>query len=144
MIVGEMLNDLNLHDRFQSMIQDLNITEQTFECCLKEIATVLLEDSMNHGRLITLLLFSRELDSYHSMHSTSWYRRSMLIETLHNIFLEYSNRIYKNQGYYFLEYSFILLLFSCLLILFWLNKRIWNMKMVLFLKNLLIPLACTG
>ena len=118
MIIGEMSNDLNLHDRFQSMIQDLNITEQTFECCLKEIATVLLEDSTNHGRLVTLLLFSRELDSYHSMHSTSWYRRSMLIETLHNIFLEYSNRIYKNQGYYFLEYSFILLLFSCLLILF--------------------------
>ena len=118
MIIGEMSNDLNLHDRFQSMIQDLNITEQTFECCLKEIATVLLEDSMNHGRLVTLLLFSRELDSYHSMHSTSWYRRSMLIETLHNIFLEYSNRIYKNQGYYFLEYSFILLLFSFLLILF--------------------------
>ena len=88
MITGEMSNDLNLHDRFQSMIQDLNITEQTFECCLKEIATVLLEDSMNHGCLVTLLLFSRELDSYHSMHS-AWYRRSMLIETLHNIQKQY-------------------------------------------------------
>ena len=118
MITGEMSNDLNLHDRFQSMIQDLNITEQTFECCLKEIATVLLEDSMNHGRLVTLLLFSRELDSYHSMHSTSWYRRSMLIETLHNIFLEYSNRIYRKKCYYFCKYSLLLLVFSLILILF--------------------------
>ena len=118
MITGEMSNDLNLHDRFQSMIQDLNITEQTFECCLKEIATVLLEDSMNHGCLATLLLFSRELDSYYSMHSTSWYRRSMLIETLHNIFLEYSNRIYKKQCYDFCKYSLLLLVFSLILILF--------------------------
>ena len=118
MIVGEMSNDLNLHDRFQSMIKDLNITEQTLECCLKEIATVLLEDSNNHGCLAILLLFSRELDSYHSMHSGKWYRRSMLIETLHNIFLEYSNKIYKNKGYYFLECSFILFVFSFILLLF--------------------------
>ena len=109
--------DLSLQNHLKSMVKDLNITEQTLECCLKEIATVLLEDSVNYGCLVSLLLFSREFDSYHSTHSV-WYRRYMLIETLHDIFLEYSNRIYKNQGYYFLEYSFILLLSSFLIILF--------------------------
>ena len=113
----EISKELNLQDRFQSMAQDLNITEETLEYCLKEIATVLLEDSTNYGCLVTLLLFSRELDSYHSTYST-WYRRRMMIEALHNIFLEYSNRMYKKQVHYFWEYALILFVFSLILILF--------------------------
>ena len=112
----EMSKDLRLQARFQSMIQDLNISEQTLECCLKEIATSLLEDSMNTGYLVSLLLFSRELDSFHLTYS-AWYRRDMLIETLHNIFLEYTNRLYK-KCYYFLRYPLVLLVFFLILILF--------------------------
>ena len=119
----EISQDLSLQNRFKSLVKDLNITEQTLECCLKEIATVLLEDSVNYGCLVSLLLFSREFDSYHSTHSV-WYRRYMLIETLHDIFLEYSNRLYKKQCYYFCKYSLLLLVFSLILILFWLKKKI--------------------
>ena len=112
-ILGISQDDLmSLQNRFKSsLVKDLNITEQTLECCLKEIATVLLEDSVNYGCLVSLLSFSREFDSYHSTHSV-WYRRCMLIETLHDIFLEYSNRIYKKQCYYFCKHSLLLLVFS--------------------------------
>ena len=113
----EISQDLSLQNRFKSLVKDLNITEQTLEYCLKEIATVLLEDSVNYGCLVSLLLFSREFDSYHSTHSV-WYRRYMLIETLHDIFLEYSNRLYKKQCYYFYKYSLLLLVFSLILISF--------------------------
>ena len=109
-ILGISQDDLmSLQNGFKSssLVKDLNITEQTLECCLKEIATVLLEDSVNYGCLVSLLLFSREFDSYHSTHSV-WYRRYMLIETLHDIFLEYS----KKQCYYFCKYSLLLLVFS--------------------------------
>ena len=106
----EMAEDLNFRDRFHSMIQDLNITEQTLDCCLKEIATVLLEDSANIGCLVSFLLFSIELDSFHSTYS-AWYRRDMLIETLHNILLDYNfkSNIYK-KSYYFWRSPIILLL----------------------------------
>ena len=74
---------------------------------------VILEDSMNTGYLVSLLFFSEELDSFHSTYS-AWYRRDMLIETLHNIFLEYTNRLYK-KCYYFLSsftgFFLILILF---------------------------------
>ena len=110
-VILEMSKDLCVQARFQSMIQDLNIySEQTLECCLTETAAELLKDSMNTGYLVSLLLFSRELDSFHSTYS-AWYRRDMLIETLHNIFLAYTNRLYKKY-YHFLRYPIVLLAFS--------------------------------
>ena len=39
----EISQDLSLQNRFKSLVKDLNITEQTLECCLKEIATVYLK-----------------------------------------------------------------------------------------------------
>ena len=65
----EISQDLSLQNRFKSLVKDLNITEQTLECCLKEIATESLEDVVNYGCIVSLLLFSREFDSYHSTHS---------------------------------------------------------------------------
>ena len=119
-IINEIFKDLNSQERFQSIIKDLNLTEQTFECGLKEIAALVLSDSMNNGCFVSLLIFSMELDSFHSVYS-AWYRRDMLIETLHKIFLESSIRpkqLYKKEDYYFWEYTLILFVCSVVLILF--------------------------
>ena len=86
MIIVEISQDSNLQMRYQSMVKDLKITKQSLAHCLKEIGTVLLKDPMNNGYIVSLLLFSMELDSYHSLHSSSWYRRDILVETLHDIF----------------------------------------------------------
>ena len=86
MIIVKISQDSNLQMRYQSMVKDLKITKQSLAHCLKEIGTVLLKDPMNNGYIVSLLLFSMELDSYHSLHSSSWYRRDILVETLHDIF----------------------------------------------------------
>ena len=81
----EISQDLNSQNRFQSMVKDLKITEQSLERSIKNIASMLLKDSTNTGCVVSLLLFSMELDSYHSIHSSSWYRRDMLVEILYDI-----------------------------------------------------------
>ena len=84
----EISQDLNSQNRFQSMVKDLEITtEQSLERNIKNIASMSFKDSTDVGCVVSLLLFSMELDSYHSMHSSSWYKRDMLVETLHDIFL---------------------------------------------------------
>ena len=117
MNILEVSQDLCLHNRLQLMVKNLNITEESFESCMKNIASELLKDPINKSYFLTLLLFSKELDSYHSMHSTSWYTRDKLLVILHDIFLEYSNRIYKKQRHYFWEYILILLISSLICIL---------------------------
>ena len=123
MNILEVSQDLRLKNRLQLMVKNLNITEQSFESCMKNIASELLKDPIKKSYFLTLLLFSKELDSYHSMHSTSWYTRDKLLVILHDIFLEYSNRIYKKQGYYFCKYSLHLLVLYLILILFSLKKK---------------------
>ena len=86
MNILDVSQDLNSQNRFQSMVKNLNITEQSLERSIKNIASMLLKDSTNTGCVVSLLLFSMELDSYHLIHSSSWYTRDMLVETLYDIF----------------------------------------------------------
>ena len=87
MNILEMSKDPNLQNRYQSMIKTLNITDkQTLERCMKIIASESLKPPMKDGHIVSLILFSVELDSYHSIHNSSWYRRDMLVETLYDIF----------------------------------------------------------
>ena len=87
-IILEISQDLNSQNHFQSMVKDLKITtEQSLERNIKNIASMLFKDSTDIGCVVSLLLFTMELDSYHSIHNSLWYRRDMLVETLHDIFL---------------------------------------------------------
>ena len=116
LIISNISKDLKKKEQFQKMVDDLCLTEQSFEAKLKAIATFLLSNSKNNnGRLTSLLLFSMELDSFHSLNS-SWYKRDMLIQTLYSILLD-TKRI-KREEYSFWEYtSFILFICSIVLII---------------------------
>ena len=107
-------NDSTFKGKFRSLARNFQATEQSLESCLKGIATSLLVKPTNNGCLVALLLLSLELDSSHSTHSV-WYKRDVLIETLYNIFTEY-NDIFHKMNYYFQGLSFILLVFSLILI----------------------------
>ena len=114
MTILEISKDLSLENHFQSVVKDLKITKQSLEGCLKNIASMLLKDSTNTGCVVSLLLFSMELDSYHSIHSSSWYTRDMLVETLYDIF---SNPSKQKDSNLFRICSFIS--FVCLTMLIW-------------------------
>ena len=110
----EISQDLNSQNRFQSMVRDLKITEQSIDRSVKSIASMLLKDSTNIGCVVSLLLFSMELDSYHSTHSSSWYRRDVLVETLHDIL---SNPSKEKDSNFFRICSFISFVSLTMLIL---------------------------
>ena len=114
--INKIYADFNKKEQFQKMIDDLCLTEQSFEPTLKRIASLLLSNSKNNGRLTVLLLFSMELDSFHSLNS-SWYKRDMLIETLYNILLDRERIEEKEEEYPFWEYTLILLICSIVLII---------------------------
>ncbi len=116
-IINKISKDLNHKEQFQKMVNDLCFTEQSFEAKLKRIATLLLSNSKNNGRLASLLIFSMELDSFHSL-NCSWYRRDMLIETLYIILLD--SKLIKREEYSFWQYTFIL--FTCSIFLILLEK----------------------
>jgi hypothetical protein len=63
------------------MVEDLEITKESFKTDITVILTTVLKDSKNNGYIASVLIFSMELDAYLTEKS-SWYRRSMLIETL--------------------------------------------------------------
>lgn len=93
--------------QFQMIIENMNLTEQSFEPTLKTIASLLLSKkllSKNNGRLMVLLLFGMELDSFHSINSF-WYKRNMIIETLYNILLDTT---FIEEEYSFWKYIFII------------------------------------
>ena len=103
----------NLRNRYQSIIKSLNITDnQTLERCMKIIASETLKPPMKDGHIVSLMLFSMELDSYHSINRTSWYRRHILIEILHDILNQSSKEKDSNL---FGICSFVL--FSCITML---------------------------
>ena len=110
-IINKISSDFNKKEQFQKIIDHLCLTEETFEPTLKRLAKSLL--LKNNGHLTVLLLFSMELDSFHSLNS-SWYKRDMLIETLYNILLD---RICIEEEYPFWEYTLILLICSIVLIM---------------------------
>ena len=114
-IIEGIAEDLNVQDRYRSMIHDLRITEQTLDSSLKEISASLFADSTNNGSVVSFLLFSKELDSFHAVHST-WYRRAMLINTLRDIFIEYTDKIIDKNDY-IPGLSLILIVISLILIL---------------------------
>ena len=115
-LINKISTDFNKKEQFQKMIDDLCLTEQSFEPQLKRIASLLLSNSKNNGRLTVLLLFSMELDSFHSLNNSSWYKRDMLIETLYNILLD-RKRIEEEEEYPFWEYTLILSICSIVLII---------------------------
>ena len=110
MNILEISKDPNLQNRYQSIIKSLNITDnQTLERCMKIIASESLKPPMKDGHIASLILFSMELDSYHSINSTSWYRRHILIEILHDI-LYHSSK--EKESNVFGIFSFVL--FVCM------------------------------
>ena len=113
--INKIYADFNKKEQFQKMIDDLCLTEETFEPALKRLAKSLLLRK-NNGRLTALLLFSMELDSFHSLNS-SWYKRDMLIETLYNILLDRKRIEEEEEEYPFWEYTLILLICSIVLII---------------------------
>ena len=115
-IIDKISKDFNHKEQLQTMVKELSLTEQSFEASVMMIATILLpQDSKNNGCFASLLIFSIELDSFHSLNS-SWYRRDMLIETLNNILLD--SKHCKRNEYSFWEYTFILFVCLTFLILF--------------------------
>ena len=63
------------------MVKDLKITKESFKTDITVILTTVLKESTNKGYIASVLIFSMELDAYLTEKS-SWYKRSMLIETL--------------------------------------------------------------
>ena len=110
-LINKISADFNKKEQFQKMIDDLCLTEETFEPALKRLAKSLL--LKNNGHLTVLLLFSMELDSFYSLNS-SWYKRDMLIETLYDILLD---RKRMEEEYSFWEYMLILFICSLLIII---------------------------
>ena len=115
MNILEIRKDPNLQNRYQSIIKSLNITDnQTLERCMKIIASESLKPPMKDGHIASLILFSMELDSYHSINSTSWYRRHILIEILHDI-LNHSSK--EKESNVFGIFSFVLFVCMSMLLL---------------------------
>ena len=111
-LINKISADFNKKEKFQKIIDDLCLTEETFEPTLKRLAKSLL--LKNNGHLTVLLLFSMELDSFYSLNS-SWYKRDMLIETLYNILLDI--KCIEEKEYPFWEYTLILFICSIVLII---------------------------
>ena len=59
------------------MVEDLEISDESFKTDVTVIVTTILKESTNNGYIASVLI----LDAYLTEKST-WYRRSMLIETL--------------------------------------------------------------
>ena len=72
---------------------------------------MVLEESKTNGYIASVLIFSMELDAHLTKNSSSWYKRSVLIETL--IPLLYKHR--KNQ--LSCKYLFIFIISSIVILL---------------------------
>ena len=117
LLINEIFENLNSKNQLQMKIKDLNLTEHSFEPGLKTIATTFLHNSKSNGHIASLLIFSMEMDSFHYLNS-SWYRRDMLIETLHSVLSEFNYELNNKEELSFWEYTIILFLCSIVLILF--------------------------
>ena len=104
-------NSNQIVKRLKPVVEDLGIIEENFETTVTEIVKMTLEESKNNGYIASVLIFSMELDAYLIKNSSSWYKRSVLIETL--IPLLYKHR--KNQ--LSCKYLFIFIISSIVILL---------------------------
>ena len=104
-------NSNQIVKRLKPVVEDLGIIEENFETTVTEIITMTLEKSETNGYIASVLIFSMELDAYLVKNSSSWYKRSVLIETL--IPLLYKHR--KNQ--LSCKYLFIFIISSIVILL---------------------------
>ena len=79
--INTIYNDSKYKKQLRIKVEDLMLTEESFKTDVTMIITTVLEESKNNGYIASVLIFSMELDAYLTENS-SWYRRSMLIETL--------------------------------------------------------------
>ena len=113
--INKVSKDLDLKEQLKMLVNDLSLTEHSFQPKLDTIVTLLLSNSMSNGCWVSLLLFSMELDSYHSLNSP-WYRRQMLIETLYNNKL-LNSKFSKEEEYSFWVYVVIIILIYSFLVI---------------------------
>ena len=104
-------NSNKIIKQLKPVVEDLEIIEENFETTVTEIITMTLKKSKNNGYIASVLIFSMELDAYLIKNSSSWYKRSVLIETL--IPLIYKHR--KNQ--LSCKYLFIFIISSIVILL---------------------------
>ena len=104
-------NSNKIIKQLKSVVEDLEIIEENFETTVTEIITMTLKKSETDGYIASVLIFSMELDAYLIKNSSSWYKRSVLIETL--IPLLYKHR--KNQ--LSCKYLFIFIISSIVILL---------------------------
>ena len=103
-----MTNDLRDKYPCRSIIEGLNLTEETFESALERITDTYFSYPAKDGRTyyIPLLLFSIELDAFHTIHS-SWYNTDMLVEALISIFIKSNYTLSDSRNYYYYSYTCI-------------------------------------
>ena len=104
-------NSNKIIKQLKPVVEDLEIIEENFETTVTEIITMTLKKSETDGYIASVLIFSMELDAYLIKNSSSWYKRSVLIETL--IPLLYKHR--KNQ--LSCKYLFIFIISSIVILL---------------------------
>ena len=104
-------NSNKIIKQLKPVVEDLEIIEENFETTVTEIITMTLEKSETNGYIASVLIFSMELDAYLIKNSSSWYKRSVLIETL--IPVLYKHR--KNQ--LSCKYLFIFIISSIVILL---------------------------
>ena len=104
-------NSNKIIKQLKPVVEDLEIIEENFETTVTEIITMTLKKSETDGYIASVLIFSMELDAYLIKNSSSWYKRSELIETL--IPLLYKHR--KNQ--LSCKYLFIFIISSIVILL---------------------------
>ena len=104
-------NSNKIIKQLKPVVKDLEIIEENFETTVTEIITMTLKKSETNGYIASVLIFSMELDAYLIKNSSSWYKRSVLIETL--IPLLYKHR--KNQ--LSCKYLFIFIISSIVILL---------------------------
>ena len=111
-------NDSSLQGRYRTMVINLQLSDHTLDCCLKGIADSLFKNSVNNGSLVSLLMFSKELDNFHRAHSR-WYKRTMLLDILCDIFEANAHIFHKSKPGWvsFLDISLYLFTFYVIFVI---------------------------
>ena len=82
MVDSTIYNDSKCEKQLKTMVEHLGITKESLKTDVTAIVTMVLNESKNNGYIASVLILSMEFDAYLSKNSSSWYERSMLIETL--------------------------------------------------------------
>ena len=111
--INTIYNDSNQHyvKQLKTTIEQLRITEESFETDVTAIVTMTFKESETYGYIASVLIFSMELDAHLTKNSSSWYKRCMLIETLIPLLC----KCCKNQLY--CKYLFIFIISSIVILL---------------------------